>query len=296
MFFPQSAHIHLGKLCNRLLSSFSLRQLRQLATDLGLDAHFLGFSNPALKKEAVVTMVARINELQRLDDLLAICVRWNASFTAIPMDFPIEDWTPRPLPSAIIEIANRALGWKGQPYQTVALPTDENRGMPEPAETGCYDWPLNQLPFQEPLSAEPGFYDMLIRVREAIVEEEAFAYLSIERTWGELGKVSIRPCIVVAPTVVQFDSILIEQTEGGKSDLGPPEIIDVLRSLDARYGLDILAVGMGAIEFKVTNMTNSQKASFSRWLKAFAPEVYREYKFRTNQQLGHRPLIRLWWD
>jgi hypothetical protein len=292
----QSEQIHLGKLCHRLLSSFSLRQLRQLADQLGLEAHYLGLDNPALKREAVVTMVAIISGERRLINLLAICTRWDPNFTASGFEFPTAAWTPQLLPVSIIEIAHRTLGWASHPYFTLTLPGIENHWTPQAIATGCHAWSLSLNAYPETISSEPSLYAMLMNVRRAIADDKAFAYFGVERTWGDSGLASYQPCIVLAPTVDQFDAIRIEQTQQPHADLDPIEIIRVLQSLDVKYGLDLLAAEMSTFEFQLTNMSKTQKAGFSRWLKAFAPLVHDDFKLESKNQSGNLMPIRLGWD
>lgn len=233
---PQDESINLIRLCRKLTATFTVKQLLEVCSELGVDGELVRLKWRTVKIEDAVALVAMLDSQGRVGDFLNACHRQYNNFSSEGLEIPKAEWLPKPLPDHIVHMLDSAFDFSGKPYITYTIPDFSNQWMPQAVSTGCYDWRINVDALEEILSSTPAIKDALMKVRALIAHERAFAYVASERQWTDSG-MNFFPCVVVAPTTDQFDSIRIEQTSDCKGDIEPVGLIEELKSIDEQYGL-----------------------------------------------------------
>jgi hypothetical protein len=289
--------INLVKLCLELENRFGIRQLRQICSELGLNAEQFGLQNRLLKKVGVVALVADLESRGQLEELLLISRKHNSEFALDGYDFAEVEWRPRPLHETIVESVNRALGLPASAHFTYIESGISNNWTRQPVATGCMEWRPRFDGYMGPLSADPSLGLALQRARTAIESETATAYIGNSYGLPESGMGSF-PCIVVAPTVDPFDIIRIEQTVAtdGNADVDIFGLLRELGVLHSRYGIDIRAADESTLEFFLLTLPKSSRPAIHKWLKRIAPDAYRDLWVEYVPEGVPWGPIRLWWD
>ncbi len=279
--------LNLVKLCLKIFRDFTVDQLRVVSSDLGVDADGIGLNKPSLKMEAVISLIARMDEEGRLGDLLNACARQRTDVDLLETtQFVSDAWTPKTLPPEMVDRVNEVMGFVGKPYSILGTPFSENNWIPESIATGCFCWRMEvmEMPIPEDFSSLEEYVERvtypllnslpdLEKIRGILANEPVTAYISADCEWRQFG-VSTFPCIVVAPTLDQFDVVRIEQTTAGNYDLQTGDLIAELTSIDQLYGIDILAADTRSIEFRLKRIPEGQQElRFMQWLHDFAPDI-----------------------
>jgi hypothetical protein len=97
--------------------------------------------------------------------------------------------------------------------------------------------------------------------------------------------------IVVAPTTDQFDILRYERTDGANYGLQTEDVIEKLKEVNAKYGIDIVGAGIGGVEFILKRIPKGKEAQdFGQWLLDFCPDLYEApLSFPKGK-------VALWWD
>lgn len=113
----------------------------------------------------------------------------------------------------------------------------------------------------------------LKQVREILQNEPVVAY----RAGIELDRMTSPgyDTIVVAPTTDQFDILRYERANGANHGLQTEGIIERLKVLDEKYGLDIVGVVGDGLEFRLKQAPKGKQAQeLGKWLLEFCPDLY----------------------
>lgn len=148
---------------------------------------------------------------------------------------------------------------------------------------------------KESLSSHPFFGSdqkmdsLLRRVRKLLLNDPVTVYK------GDLGWLGVNLTtsdrIVVAPTTDQFDILRFERTDGANYDLMTEDIIEKLKTLDEKYGIDIVGASCGSVEFVLKRIPKGKEASeLGEWLLDFCPDIYEAPKSFPKGRVA------LWWD
>ena len=97
--------------------------------------------------------------------------------------------------------------------------------------------------------------------------------------------------VVVAPTDNQYDILRIEDTNGANYGLQTDDLIDALKMIDSRFGIDILNAGFDFMKFRLSKVPTGKEAEeFLHVLYELCPDLEGE-----GDPLGE-DVIQLWWD
>jgi hypothetical protein len=129
----------------------------------------------------------------------------------------------------------------------------------------------------------------LKNVRSLLRDDPVFAYTT-NTEWDNV-PAGGSLCIVVASTNDQFDALRIEHTNGTNYGLDTEDIIEKLKNLDERYGVDIVGANFDGLEFYLKQIPKGKEAKeLGRWLLDFCPDLNEAPKsFRKGK-------VSLWWD
>ena len=161
------------------------------------------------------------------------------------------------VPEHIVQKVNVILGIFGQPH-FADIPHEQ-------LATGCVMWvlhPLSETTVLEHIAIDiqlmlaNGIDDKLAQVRNALVNENASAYKSIEY-WLDIYQTASRK-IVVCPSQDQFDILRFEQSPSPYSD--SEYFITELRKYDSEYGIDVIGAGYKTVEFLLKRIPTGQAA------------------------------------
>lgn len=125
--------------------------------------------------------------------------------------------------------------------------------------------------------------DTLEKVRAQLFNDPVIAYE---------GGFEMFECIVVAPTENQFDILVgYERTQGANWGLQTEDIIDRLRVLDEKYGIDTVGATGGSVEFILKHVPKGKEArELGGWLLDFCPDLHEAPASFPDGR------VVLWWD
>jgi hypothetical protein len=278
----------------RFASMFSTTQMLAICSELGIDGEQLGLSDDSRRLGASISLIAELLAHERIRELFDICSQYQpGAFNTWWANLPPEEWSPRPLSERVVRKLNEALSIAGKPYLRCVAPTFESDWRPQYIETGCFCWPIG--------STEIGYYasgqignEMLDKMRDLLTDEQVIVYRAADRQWTDMG-MRYSPCIVVAQTDDQFDALRIEQTADGNYGIGTPDIIQELKKINEKHGVDIIAADEGSVEFRLGCLPEGDElARFNQWFQCFAPDAFFEGELTRERELTEP--FRLWWD
>lgn len=141
-----------------------------------------------------------------------------------------------------------------------------------------------------PFSGSGQRIDSLLRkVRELLLKDPVTAYKG-NLSWLDI-TLTTSDCIVVAPTTDQFGILRFERTDGINYDLLTEDIIEQLKTLDEKYGIDIVGASCGSVEFILKRIPKGKEASeLGEWLLDFCPDIYEA------PESFPKGRVALWWD
>lgn len=292
------ARYNLVRLCRRLASEFSTDELKAICSEFGVVPDRIGFNDPTLALEAIVTLVSQINQLGRVEDLMAASSRLRpGAATTEWVGSPDNHWTPRSLPESVIAQVDAEMRVPGKPYSVLILDNPQYKVPYRTLPTGCYCWPIEvetepaDLMMEEYVAyweSRPKLNPQLERVRSLVTPESALAYLGYDCSWGPHGLSSF-PCLVVAPTTDQLDIVRIEQTSGGNYDFDLNTLVDQLASVDDTFDIEIVGANAGSVDFRFRReLSEGELTEVNQWLQDFAPD--------TELPPTWEGVVHLWWD
>jgi hypothetical protein len=130
---------------------------------------------------------------------------------------------------------------------------------------------------------------LLWKVRELLKDKPVVAYRA-NLSWMAFD-VAFAGLLVVAPTADQYDVLRVEETNGANYELGTEDVIERLKELDTKFGVDVIGADFAVVEFMLGRIPEGQEAiKLGEWLLDFCPD------------LGEAPTefnkgrVALWWD
>lgn len=130
---------------------------------------------------------------------------------------------------------------------------------------------------------------ILSRARELVMNSPVIAYKG-DLDWVGVDETTFN-CLVIAPTIDQFEILRIERTYANNRDLTTEQIIARLKQIDDLYGIDITGASSSVVEFTLKSKPTGREArELKEFLLDLAPDIYTP-PFRFS-----KAPIALWWD
>jgi hypothetical protein len=278
-FDKYMSRVTLLRLSRTLREEFSRENLLELCQELQVDCERYGFSTDITL--GIIFLVDTLYDQQRIPDLLAACNRIQPNFSD-KFEQPISvEWTPKiSLSREIIKLTDWILGFSGKPYSIDEGPFSSLNPQLIARATGCYCWPfesVNRGAYD--ISESEPLWRLLFQVRRGLgfQDKPAFAYIGAKRTWGQHG-MGYTPCIVIAPSSDQFDSLRIEEIADGNCGLDTEDWIREIKSLDEQFGVDIIAVYDLSLTIQLKRLpSEAERRELNRWFRIFATKAFEQY-------------------
>jgi hypothetical protein len=277
-FDKYMSSVELLRLSRTLREEFSRENLLELCQELQVDCERFGFS--ADITVGIIFLVDTLYDQQRIPDLLAACHRIQPKFSN-KLEEPISvEWTPKnSLSREVITVTDWILGISGQPYFIDEGPFYSWGSQPIVRPTGCYCWLFESVnPGAFDISESEPLWRLLFQVRRGLgfQDKPAFAYISAKRTWED--GIKYTPCIVIAPSSDQLDSLRIEEIADGNCDLDTEDWLREIKTLDEQFGVDIIAVYELSLTIQLKRLpSEEERRELNRWFRVFATKAFEQH-------------------